>query len=57
MSINKVRGKLYKTAKILGDVQALRSKRKGAIQRRIVRRLIGWLFGRTAMNFVGKMFR
>lgn len=46
MNINKTRSKLYKTAKILGDVQALTSKRKGAVGRRIKRRLLGKLFGR-----------
>ena len=53
MSISKFRGWLYFIAKILGDVQAVRSKRKGAIPRRIGRRIAGKMTGRL----LGKMFR
>lgn len=53
MSISKFRGWLYFIAKILGDVQAVRSKRKGAITRRIGRRIAGKMTGRL----LGKMFR
>lgn len=42
LSINKVRGKLYQSAKILGDVQALTHKnQKKAIPKRIARRIAG----------------
>ncbi|WCQ99116.1 hypothetical protein [Paracoccus aestuarii] len=53
MSINKFRGLLYTLAKLLGDVQAVRSPRKGAITRRIGRRLAGKATGRM----LGKLFR
>lgn len=53
MSINKFRGWLYWSAKILGDVQAVRSPRKGAIQRRIGRRIAGKVTGRL----LGRLFK
>lgn len=53
MTINKFRGWLYLVAKLLGDVQALKSKRKGAIPRRIGRRAAGWATGRL----LGKLFK
>lgn len=53
MSISKFRGWLYFIAKILGDVQAVKSKRKGAIKRRIGRRIVGKMSGRM----IGKVFR
>lgn len=46
MSVNKFRGFLYTLAKYLGDYQALTSKRKGAIPRRIGRRVAGKMTGR-----------
>lgn len=47
LSINKVRGKLYQSAKILGDVQALTHKnQKKAIPKRIARRIAGKQTGR-----------
>ena len=46
MTLNKIRGYLYMIAKILGDVQAVRSPRKGSIKRRIFRRILGKLTGR-----------
>ena len=53
MSINKIRSFLYFAAKILGDVQALTSKRKNAIPKRIARRAAGKVTGRI----LGKIFR
>jgi len=41
VTISSARGVLYTIAKLLGDVQALTSKRKGAIPRRIIMRLGG----------------
>lgn len=47
MSINKTRSILYKTAKLLGDVQAATHKNPGrAIPKRIGRRVTGNLFAR-----------
>lgn len=53
MTLSKFRGWLYFIAKIAGDVQAVRSPRKGAITRRIGRRLAGKATGRA----LGKLFR
>ena len=53
MTINKFRRFLYALAKYSGDVQALTSPRKGAITRRIGRRLAGKATGRA----LGKLFR
>jgi len=50
MSINRTRGTLYKLARILGDVQAVRSGRVG---RRIGRRVTGRYLGRG----LGRLFR
>lgn len=50
MSISKTRGLMYKLAKILGDVQAVR---KGKIGRRIGRRIAGKATGRG----LGKIFK
>ena len=57
MTINQFRRKLYIVAKYLGDIQALTSKRKGAIKRRVTRRIAGKVMGRTVMRGIGKMFR
>jgi len=53
MTINKFRSILYATAKYSGDVQAVTSKRKGSISRRIMRRIAGYFTGRA----LGGMFR
>ena len=53
MTINQLRSVLYGAAKYLGDAQALLSPRKGAIIRRIARRIAGRLTGIA----LGKMFR
>lgn len=46
MSISKIRSMLYRTARILGDVQAVRRGRVGTrIGRRVVGRATGRLFG------------
>ena len=57
MTINKFRSLLYTVAKLLGDVQAVRSNRKGAIQRRIARRVAGKVMGRTVMRGIGGLFK
>lgn len=43
MSINKIRSLLYKVAKYLGDINAIR---KGKIKQRIKRRIAGKVTGR-----------
>ena len=53
LTINKVRTKLYKTAKILGDIQAILSPKPRAIEKRIQRRIVGKLTGRM----IGKLFK
>lgn len=57
MTINQVRSILYRTAKALGDVQAVSqaSKKKSMrpIGKRIARRLVGKLTGRA----IGALFR
>ena len=53
MTINKFRSILYATAKYSGDVQAVTSKRKGSISRRIMRRIAGYFTGRA----LGGLFR
>lgn len=57
MSISRIRSWLYGSAKILGDVQAV--KKVAAthslvpVEKRIARRLVGKLTGR----FIGRIFR
>lgn len=50
LTIGKVRTGLYKTARALGDVQAVR---RGRVGRRIGRRLLGKLTGRL----FGRLFK
>lgn len=50
MGIGKLRSLLYGTAKVLGDVQAVR---KGTVGKRIARRIAGRGTGRM----LGKLFR
>jgi hypothetical protein len=50
MSIGKTRGSLYRLARILGDVQAVR---KGRVGKRIGRRVVGRHVGRG----MGRLFR
>lgn len=50
MSINKTRRTLYKLARILGDVNAVK---KGRVGRRVSRRIVGRATGRG----LGKLFR
>ncbi|WML44093.1 hypothetical protein [Neobacillus sp. PS3-40] len=50
MSINKFRSLLYGTAKILGDVNAIK---KGKVGKRVERRIAGKLSGRL----LGKLFK
>ena len=41
MSIAKIRSKLYKTARILGDIQAISSGRPNKMVRRVLRKRVG----------------
>jgi len=47
LTIPKLRRRLYRSARILGDVQAVPT---GRVSRRIARRSVGKLFGRTLMR-------
>jgi hypothetical protein len=53
MSINRFRRLLYKTAKMLGDVQAASSGSPKKISKRIGRRIVGKATGRG----IGKLFK
>jgi len=53
ISINKIRSKLYKTAKTLGDVQSVTSKKRGSVAKRVVRRAVGKKTG----SLLGKLFK
>lgn len=46
MTISKFRGFLYTLSKFLGDIQAVKSKRKGSIKRRVGRRVAGKVSGK-----------
>lgn len=50
MSINKIRGVLYRLARVLGDVNSVQ---KGHVVKRIARRIAGKGTGRL----LGKLFR
>jgi len=50
MSINRTRGSLYRLARLLGDVQAVK---KGRVGKRIGRRVVGRYTGRG----IGRLFR
>lgn len=50
VSISKVRGLLYRLARLLGDVQAVE---KGHVVKRVERRVVGRFMGRI----LGKLFR
>lgn len=52
-SISKVRGGLYETAKLLGDIQALSSGDSKKVSKRIGRRIVGKGTGRL----LGKLFK
>jgi hypothetical protein len=54
MSINSIRNILYKTAKILGDINAVQ---KGKIGERIVRRAAGRASGRLLQKLFGSLFK
>ena len=53
LTINKVRGGLYKTAKLLGDIQALSSGSPAKVGKRVGRRITGKATGRA----IGKLFK
>lgn len=53
ISINKIRSKLYKTAKTLGDVQSVTSKKRGSVAKRVVRKAVG----RKSAGLLGKLFK
>lgn len=46
MTLNKFRRFLYTLSKYLGDAQAVTSKRKGSISRRVGRRIAGRITGK-----------
>jgi hypothetical protein len=50
MSINRTRGSLYRLARMLGDVQAVK---RGRVGRRVGRRVVGRYLGRG----MGRLFR
>jgi hypothetical protein len=50
VSINKTRSMLYKTARVLGDVNALN---RGKVGKRVARRVVGRATGRQ----LGRLFR
>ncbi|MDA1475255.1 hypothetical protein [Bacillus changyiensis] len=50
MSINKIRSAMYKSGKILGDVNAVK---KGKVGKRIARRAAG----KTTGKLLGKLFK
>ncbi len=54
MTINKIRSLLYPLAKYLGDLQAILSKRKGAVGRRVGRRVAGHITGK---HILGGLFK
>lgn len=53
MTLNKFRRFLYMLSKYLGDAQAITSKRKGSVSRRVGRRIAGRITGKG----LGKLFR
>lgn len=53
MSIHKVRRALYGTAKALGDLQAITSKKPNAVPKRVGRRIVG----RMLAGFMRGLFR
>jgi hypothetical protein len=53
MTLNKFRRFLYALSKYLGDAQAVTSKRKGSVSRRVGRRIAGRITGKG----LGKLFR
>lgn len=50
MSVSRVRGSLYRVARLLGDYQAIRSGSPRKIERRIARRAVGKVIGRKIMR-------
>ncbi|MEW6173119.1 MAG: hypothetical protein AB1510_08675 [Bacillota bacterium] len=53
LTVSKVRRELYRTARTLGDIQALGSGNPGKVGRRIGRRIAGRITGRL----LGRLFR
>lgn len=53
LTISKVRGSMYKSAKILGDIQALSSGSSKKIGKRVGRRIAG----KGAGRLLGKLFK
>ena len=53
MTLNSFRRFLYTLAKYLGDAQAITSRRKGSVSRRVGRRIAGRITGKG----LGKLFK
>jgi hypothetical protein len=53
MTLNKFRRFLYALSRYLGDAQAVTSKRKGSVSRRVGRRIAGRITGKG----LGKLFK
>lgn len=53
LTISKVRGGMYKGAKVMGDVQAIVSGSPKKIGKRVGRRVVGKVTGRA----IGKLFK
>ena len=57
MNINKLRGKLYKSAKILGDVQAVQQAAKTGDPNKILKRVGRRAAGKQTGKALGKLFK
>ena len=52
LTIGKIRSALYKTAKLLGDINAVK---RGSVGQRVSNRLVGKASGRISGKFVKKL--
>lgn len=57
MSISKLRGKLYKTARVLGDIQAVQQAAKTGDSSKILKRIGRRVAGRQTGKALGKLFK
>jgi hypothetical protein len=53
LTIDKTRGALYKTGRVLGDINAVK---RGTIDKRVVRRGFGWSVGRLIGTLMKLIF-